>query len=255
MIIRIEQRVFIARHVVGHVTTPSCLTDIYRCIKTRSKEYMITSSRKVSNQDSPTLRSSFPSAILRTLKVKCKGFGVFIPSFCSIIHGSSWRLTPKQDFLVCFLGGNLLLSATRSGALVQKVSVPPRSEELSEIGKRDWTTGIELIRTCMATHETKTYVLLFNKTMFVPQLVTRLRLHRGLAPEIVHFRIPSDNMGEMRNVPGDWYIKGAGCGHFLPFVSRTLLTCTRSVGEFPPYDARYMLRHVLTLFFGPEPFS
>jgi mannosyl-oligosaccharide alpha-1,2-mannosidase len=116
--------------------------------------------------------------------------------------GISWRLTPKQDFLVCFFGGNLLLGATRSGALEQNVGVPPRPEELSKVGRRDWATGIELIRTCMATHDTKT----------------------GLAPEIAHFRIPSDNLKSVSNAPGDWYIKGAG------------------VGEFPPYDARYMLR-------------
>lgn len=114
----------------------------------------------------------------------------------------SWRLTPKQDFLVCFFGGNLLLSATRAGSLYQNVSVPPRAEELSDVGQRDWTTGIELIRTCMATHDTKT----------------------GLAPEIAHFRIPSDNLEVVQGIPGDWYIKGA------------------RVGEFPPYDARYMLR-------------
>ncbi|KAI0281280.1 glycoside hydrolase [Russula aff. rugulosa BPL654] len=114
----------------------------------------------------------------------------------------SWRLTPKQDFLVCFFGGNLLLSATRAGSLVQNVSVPPRAEELSDVGRRDWTTGIELIRTCMATHDTKT----------------------TLAPEIAHFRIPSDNLEAVQGVPGDWYIKGA------------------RVGEHPPYDARYMLR-------------
>ncbi|KAI0281283.1 glycoside hydrolase [Russula aff. rugulosa BPL654] len=116
----------------------------------------------------------------------------------------SWRLTPKQDFLVCFFGGNLLLSATRAGSLVQNVSVPPRVEELSDVGRRDWTTGIELIRTCMATHDTKT----------------------TLAPEIAHFRIPSDNLEAVQGVPGDWYIKGA------------------RVGEHPPYDARYMLRQV-----------
>lgn len=65
---------------------------------------------------------------------------------------------PKQDFLVCFFGGNLLLSATRAGSLGEDVSVPPRAEELSDVGRRDWTTGIELIRTCMATHDTKSYV-------------------------------------------------------------------------------------------------
>lgn len=115
----------------------------------------------------------------------------------------SWRLTPKQDFLVCFFAGNLLLGATRSGGLEHDVSVPPRPEELTEVGRRDWATGIELLRTCLATHDTKT----------------------GLAPEIAHFRIPSDNLQSISNeAPGDWYIKGAG------------------VGEFPPYDARYMLR-------------
>jgi hypothetical protein len=59
---------------------------------------------------------------------------------------------------VCFFGGNLLLGATRSGALEQNVGVPPRPEELSKVGRRDWATGIELIRTCMATHDTKTFV-------------------------------------------------------------------------------------------------
>ena len=71
---------------------------------------------------------------------------------------SSWRLMPKQDFLVCFFGGNLLLGATRSGAHEHDVSVPPRPEQLTAVGRRDWATGIELIRTCMATHDTKTFV-------------------------------------------------------------------------------------------------
>jgi hypothetical protein len=67
---------------------------------------------------------------------------------------------PKQDFLVCFFGGNLLLGATRSGAHEHDVSVPPRPEQLAAVGRRDWATGIELIRTCMATHDTKTFVAL-----------------------------------------------------------------------------------------------
>ena len=68
-----------------------------------------------------------------------------------------WRLTPKQDHLVCFLGGNLMLGATRARAAAgQKVSIPPRPEELSEKGRRDWETGVELIRTCMHTHDTAT---------------------------------------------------------------------------------------------------
>ncbi|KAI0066648.1 glycoside hydrolase [Artomyces pyxidatus] len=107
-----------------------------------------------------------------------------------------------HDFLVCFFAGTLILGATRTGALVQPVSIPPRPEELTDRGRRDWKTGMELIQTCMNTHDTKT----------------------GLAPEIAHFRIPSDGMDAIPGAPTDWYIKGAG------------------VGEFPPYDARYMLR-------------
>ncbi|KAJ6613317.1 glycoside hydrolase family 47 protein [Mycena sp. CBHHK59/15] len=115
----------------------------------------------------------------------------------------SWRLTPKQDHLVCFFGGSLMLGATTT-ALVHPVSVPPRPEELSEAGKRDWKTGVNLIKTCMDTHDTAT----------------------GLAPEIAHFRIPSDGIGYDPQFPSDWYIKGA---HTKP-------------NELPPYDSRYILR-------------
>jgi mannosyl-oligosaccharide alpha-1,2-mannosidase len=76
-----------------------------------------------------------------------------------VIH-SGWRLVPKQDHLVCFLGGSLMLGATTSGALVDHVSIPPRAEELTGQGERDWLTGVELINTCMATHDTQTYVLI-----------------------------------------------------------------------------------------------
>jgi len=95
-----------------------------------------------------------------------------------------------------------MLGATRSGAIVDKVSIPPQPNELSEAGHRDWNTGVELIKTCMHTHDTAT----------------------GLSPEIAHFRIPSDGMDKMPNAPPDWYIKGA------------------APGTPPPYDARYMLR-------------
>ncbi|KAL6307730.1 glycoside hydrolase [Sparassis latifolia] len=98
----------------------------------------------------------------------------------------NWRLVPKQDHLVCFLGGSLMLGAVTTGAVVQPVSVPPLAGELSEQGKRDWTAGIELVRTCMKTHETAT----------------------GLSPEIVHFKIAGDHIPES-NAPEDWYIKGA----------------------------------------------
>ncbi|KDQ62916.1 glycoside hydrolase family 47 protein [Jaapia argillacea MUCL 33604] len=113
----------------------------------------------------------------------------------------AWRLTPKQDHLVCFLGGSLMLGAVTAGAVVDKVSIPPSPNQLLEQGIRDWSTGVELIKTCMATHDTAT----------------------GLAPEIVHFRIPSDGLSEFM-APTDWYIKGA------------------RKGAPASYDARYILR-------------
>jgi hypothetical protein len=89
---------------------------------------------------------------------------------------------------VCFLGGSLLLGATTGAA--GAVSVPPRTEQLTDAGRRDWRTGAELVRTCMATHNTRT----------------------GLAPEIVHFRIASDAAAVPDRgsdaLPSDWYIKG-----------------------------------------------
>lgn len=36
------------------------------------------------------------------------------------------------------------------------VSVPPRADELPEHAKRDWQTGVELVETCMKTHDTQT---------------------------------------------------------------------------------------------------
>ncbi|KAG6856830.1 hypothetical protein H0H87_000307 [Tephrocybe sp. NHM501043] len=93
------------------------------------------------------------------------------------------ELIPEQDRT----GGSLMLGATRTGSLVQKVSVPPLDKELSPAGKRDWKNGVELVKTCMHTHDTAT----------------------GLSPEIVHFRIPSDGMDSNPNAPQDWYIKGA----------------------------------------------
>ncbi|KAF5377098.1 hypothetical protein D9757_008768 [Collybiopsis confluens] len=118
----------------------------------------------------------------------------------------SWRLTPKQDHLVCFFGGSLMLGATITGASsVSQISIPPRQFEFLDHGKRDWKDGVELVKTCVDTHDTMT----------------------GLSPEIVHFRIPSDGLTGLfarSGAPADWYIKGA------------------SLGEEAPYDARYILR-------------
>ncbi|PCH34404.1 glycoside hydrolase family 47 protein [Wolfiporia cocos MD-104 SS10] len=108
----------------------------------------------------------------------------------------NWRMIPKQDHLVCFFGGSLMLGAVTTGAAGDHVSVPPREDELTAQGKRDWLTGVELVRTCMATHETAT----------------------GLSPEIVHFRTPNDGITSEH----DWYIKGARPGH-TPYDARYIL--------------------------------
>lgn len=75
---------------------------------------------------------------------------------------SSWRREPKQDHLVCFLAGSLLLGAvsTRDGGTYEWASVPPTEEELNvgdRRAARDWKTGLELLDTCMETHKTETY--------------------------------------------------------------------------------------------------
>lgn len=116
---------------------------------------------------------------------------------------TGWRLLPKQDHLVCFLGGSLMLGATTSGAVVDHVSVPPLPNELSPQGKRDWFTGVELIKTCLATHNTQT----------------------KLPPEIAYFRLRSQkDKNSGKKLPPDWYIKGS------------------PPGKPPPLDARYILR-------------
>ncbi|TRM59358.1 glycoside hydrolase [Schizophyllum amplum] len=117
--------------------------------------------------------------------------------------GVQWRLVPKQDHLVCFLGGSLMLGAVTTEAAADNVSVPPHPDELTEVGQRDWTTGVELVKTCMATHDTQT----------------------GLSPEIVHFRIPSDGIRE-QGVPEDWYIKGAA-----PETVESLFIAWRLTGD------------------------
>ncbi|KAF8707997.1 Glycosyl hydrolase family 47, partial [Rhizoctonia solani] len=96
--------------------------------------------------------------------------------------GGDWKLVPKQDHLVCFLGGSLLLGVTDGG----RMRVPPDTSKFNEREKNDWTMGVKLIEGCMATHETAT----------------------GLAPEIAHFRTKHDPPMVRDQAPLDWYIKG-----------------------------------------------
>lgn len=68
-----------------------------------------------------------------------------------LFYSDSWRVVHKQDHLVCFLGGSLMLGATEARA-----PVPPKPRDLSRSAIRDWNSGQDLIDTCMATHETAT---------------------------------------------------------------------------------------------------
>ncbi|GJJ13259.1 hypothetical protein Clacol_007510 [Clathrus columnatus] len=108
----------------------------------------------------------------------------------------TWRQVPKQDHLVCFLGGSLMLGAT-DGA---QMSVPPQMQDFTRGQVRDWRTGVDLIKTCLATYETKT----------------------GLSPEIVHFRERDDAIPATSVVHGDWYIKG-NRDNSVPYDARYIL--------------------------------
>ncbi|KAJ7791767.1 glycoside hydrolase family 47 protein [Mycena olivaceomarginata] len=107
---------------------------------------------------------------------------------------TTWDLNHKQDHLVCFLAGSLMLGATTAGSR-GAVSVPPKMDELTRSGQRDWKTGVELLEGCMATHETAT----------------------GLSPEIVQFQ-PSADQPER-----DWYIKGSRPGGPASYDARYML--------------------------------
>ena len=99
-----------------------------------------------------------------------------------------------------------MLGAVNARATVPKVSRPPRQEELTEEGWRDWKTGLELIRTCMETHDTKTCVYL----QWPWGVFADMRFScSGLSPEIVYFRVPSDGIDQYDFAPEDWYIRGA----------------------------------------------
>jgi len=95
-----------------------------------------------------------------------------------LVH-SSWRREPKQDHLVCFLAGSLLLGAvsTRDGGTNEWASIPPTEEELN-VGDgraaRDWKTGLDLLNTCIETHKTKTYASALIHAVLASVLIARV---------------------------------------------------------------------------------
>ncbi|KAF8185316.1 glycoside hydrolase family 47 protein [Mycena galopus ATCC 62051] len=109
---------------------------------------------------------------------------------------TNWSLQHKQDHLVCFLAGSLMLGATTAGARTPgAVSIPPKMEELTKAGQRDWKTGVDLLEGCMATHQTAT----------------------GLAPEIAQFQASPEQPDR------DWHIKGSKPGGPASYDARYML--------------------------------
>ncbi|KAJ8095049.1 mannosyl-oligosaccharide alpha-1,2-mannosidase [Marasmius tenuissimus] len=109
----------------------------------------------------------------------------------------TWQNGNRQEHLVCFLAGSLMLGATSVHSTTGKVSVPPTRDELSKDGWRDWNTGVELLEGCMRTHETRT----------------------GLSPEIAAFGVDPDDPKSDR----DWYIEGNARGGNPPYDARYML--------------------------------
>jgi mannosyl-oligosaccharide alpha-1,2-mannosidase len=82
-------------------------------------------------------------------------FDFQIQPFCPVSAdkdqvASSWQIIPKQDHLVCFLGGSFLLGLTEGGQ--KSVSW----DQLSRGDWEDYQAGVGIIESCMATHDTAT---------------------------------------------------------------------------------------------------
>ena len=131
-----------------------------------------------------------------------------------------------------------MLGATATGARVRSVPMPPAASDFSNVGKRDWMTGSQLIETCMDTYDTPTFVitrllffcdgslncaavdLLLKLCIFTSQTMAE----NGLGSRIGTSRATS------RCQVCVVVIKG------IPFP------CCRSPDN-PSYDARYILRY------------
>ncbi|PWN41325.1 glycoside hydrolase [Ceraceosorus guamensis] len=128
-----------------------------------------------------------------------------VPRFVQGRQGPVWSILPKQDHLVCFLGGNLMLgalsslrspSSSSSGSSTANAdwlrrlrtsdgeldNTLDQSDVMHANEVEDWALGHEIIRTCYDTYRG-----------------TRTRL----APEIAHFRMPHEENASFE----DWYIK------------------------------------------------
>ncbi|WVQ99884.1 hypothetical protein IAU59_007027 [Kwoniella sp. CBS 9459] len=118
----------------------------------------------------------------------------------------TWQIVPKQDHLVCFLGGSFILGVTEGGKKAVDWT------QLDDRDMEDFVVGKGIIESCMKTHETAT----------------------GLAPEIAMFVQWSDERAEKE----DWYIKPNANGVLIdgrnilrPETVESLFLAYRSTGD------------------------
>ncbi|WVQ81946.1 hypothetical protein IAT38_004073 [Cryptococcus sp. DSM 104549] len=121
-------------------------------------------------------------------------------------QSQTWQVVPKQDHLVCFLGGSFILGVTEGGKREVEWT------KLDEKDMEDFVVGKGIIESCMATHGTAT----------------------GLAPEIAMFVQWSDERAENE----DWYIKPNQNGILIdgrnilrPETVESLFLAYRSTGD------------------------
>ncbi|KAJ7753561.1 hypothetical protein B0H16DRAFT_1834806 [Mycena metata] len=146
----------------------------------------------------------------------------------------AWVSQPKQEHLACFLAGSLMLGATsvhladssaptspgrgKSGSSGTgsklRASSPPRMNELTATGQRDWETGVRFLEGCLGTLGTKT----------------------GLSPEGVHCRTPADP--KPKEGERDWYIKGMSHARGASHPARAALARAQGAARVAPAAVR-----------------
>jgi hypothetical protein len=116
-------------------------------------------------------------------------------------------------------------------------SIPPKPRELSSTQLRDWKSGVELVKTCMATHDTKTYV------SFVAFICASLKIfgfRKGFITRNSPFPAAQRSIIRFYSRYCGLVYQGRSVSDHstLSSISPILCLCRGAV----PYDARYILR-------------
>lgn len=171
------------------------------------KQYLQTARQETVYRD---MYDEAMSGIKKLLVAKTKKSGLlFTQELKPARHPQSgentWQIVPKQDHLVCFLGGSFILGVTEGG---NKEDLDWKN--LDERDTEDFMLGSGLVKTCVDTYNTAT----------------------GLGAEIVMFYHHEDEESKT----ADWYIKP---GHNLvdarnilrPETVESLFLAYRSTGD------------------------